>query len=339
MAFQTTELKTLQILRAIAATSVVYFHTHTNFRSTFGTFGVDIFFVISGFVMAMVVTTGVTPLKFAYSRLSRIIPLYWIFTSMLLVLASIKPELLNSTTANFSNYLKSIFFIPYFKENGELYPMLSVGWTLNYEIFFYACIWLSIVISRKMYVWITCVLMGSAYLILGKYLENQVTNAFFGNEVLFEFLFGIFTYKIYKYQPVKSSFKFSLMAVGLLSYCFMAIAEVYGFDVSRTIIYGIPSVLVVYSIVQLEQTIIKLPKPMIQTFVMIGNASYATYLSHFYVVDGCKKILSAKYNIIDSDSLTGAFIMMSIALLFGQMIYMLIDKPLTRFLKFKAVIK
>lgn len=156
-------LKSLQILRAIAATSVVYFHigatsvAYFQIRAIplFGSFGIDIFFVISGFVMAMVIANGQSPRIFAVSRLTRIVPLYWIFTTCFLILAAIKPELLNSTTANITNYLKSIFFIPYLKEDGAQIPMIAVGWTLNYEMYFYVCIWLSIVVIRKLYILLT----------------------------------------------------------------------------------------------------------------------------------------------------------------------------------------
>lgn len=128
----------------MAATSVVYSHIGVN--PDYGQFGVDIFFVISGFVMTLIVENGQKPATFLLKRVLRILPLYWILTTCLLILAIIKPELLNSTTANFTNYVKSIFFIPYFKENGSLSPLLALGWTLNYEVFFYACIWLSILL-------------------------------------------------------------------------------------------------------------------------------------------------------------------------------------------------
>lgn len=114
-----SSLHSLQVLRAIASTSVVYLHIGT--IPQFGSFGVDIFFVISGFVMAMVIANGESARAFSVSRLSRIVPLYFILTTCLLLLAALKPELLNSTTANLTNYIKSLFFIPYFKENGALH--------------------------------------------------------------------------------------------------------------------------------------------------------------------------------------------------------------------------
>jgi len=204
-----SELKSLQILRAVAAISVVYFHIGSAASTSitipvFGSFGVDIFFVISGFVMAMVVSNGQGPRSFVISRLSRIIPLYWILTTCLLLLAAIKPELLNSTTVNLLNYLKSLFFIPYFKENGTLYPMLSVGWTLNYEMFFYFCIWISLIFSKRYYIHSTIILISIFYFVVSTYIENDVTTLFFGNTLIFEFVFGMLLYKLFILRKFKN---------------------------------------------------------------------------------------------------------------------------------------
>ena len=105
------QLKALQILRAIAATSVIYYHIGCIPR--FGKFGVDIFFVISGFVMSLIIANGESSVRFAVNRIARIVPLYWVLTTAVLVLAWIHPALLDSTTADIFNYLKSLFFIPY----------------------------------------------------------------------------------------------------------------------------------------------------------------------------------------------------------------------------------
>jgi len=198
------ELKSLQILRAVAAISVVYFHIGSGPYApiptpipTFGSFGVDIFFVISGFVMAMVVAKGHSARSFAISRLTRIVPLYWILTTCLLLLAAVKPDLLSSTTANLLNYLKSLCFIPYFKENGSLTPMLAVGWTLNYEMFFYLCVWISLIFVRRFYVQATISLIILCYFLASMATQNSVVSSFFGNTQIFEFLFGMLLYKVY----------------------------------------------------------------------------------------------------------------------------------------------
>lgn len=337
------EIKTLQILRGIAAASVVYFHIRG--ITAFGGFGIDIFFVLSGFVIAMIIATGQTASNFVIHRVSRIVPLYWILTTCVFVLAALGPGLLNSTSANFSNYFKSIFFIPYFKENGLLMPILAVGWTLNVEMLFYCCVWMSICISRKNYILITIGLLFFAYLTLGNCIEPGVLRTFFGKVVIFEFIFGMLAYKAYELRFLSNiSVKYYLFTA-LISYIamlavdangvqtFMYIDDVNGIGSSRLLFYGIPCLLLIFSAVNLETLISMIPNPLVNIFVSIGNASYATYLSHLFVVEGFKKIVFSKYNLINPYVPFGALIVLITALIVGQIIYLFVDNPSSRYFK------
>lgn len=334
-----SELKSLQILRAVAAISVVYFHIGSAASTSitipvFGSFGVDIFFVISGFVMAMVVSNGQGPRSFVISRLSRIIPLYWILTTCLLLLAAIKPELLNSTTVNLLNYLKSLFFIPYFKENGTLYPMLSVGWTLNYEMFFYFCIWISLIFSKRYYIHSTIILISIFYFVVSTYIENDVTTLFFGNTLIFEFVFGMLLYKIFILRKFKN-YSYIYIVIATFSYGFMCYAESSKLSINRIIIYGIPSILLIYSMLNLENLFTNANRKIVSFLTNIGDESYATYLSHFYVVEGVRRILYLKFNLLNPYSIFGATLIVILALIVGHFLYVFIDKPISTYCKRK----
>ncbi|HEY9163052.1 MAG TPA: acyltransferase, partial [Magnetovibrio sp.] len=326
-------LKYLQILRAVAVASVVYFHIGR--APVFGSFGVDIFFVISGFVMAMIVENGERPSAFAAYRIIRIVPLYWLLTTGLLVLAAIHPELLNSTTANFQNYLKSIFFIPYFKENGALHPMLAVGWTLNYEMFFYVCVWLSIIVSRKWFILISTALLLSSFLLLGNLSSSPVLQSFFGSTLVFEFVFGLFAFKIYQVGLLQKVGSLPLIGIACLSYIFMAYTEVVGTDIDRVVMYAIPSVALVLSVSALEKSIPSKSNSLINFFAAMGDASYATYLSHAFVVEGIRKIVFLQYNLIDPYTPFGVVVILSASLIVGQVLYVFLDKPLSNHFKKK----
>lgn len=324
-------LKTLQILRAVAATSVVYFHIGA--IPVFGSFGVDIFFVISGFVMALVISNGQTPTTFAINRITRIIPLYWILTTCVLILAAIKPDLLNSTTANLTNYIKSILFIPYFKENGALHPMLAVGWTLNYEMFFYFCIWISIILARNFYISITFALLATSYLLLGNHSANSVLQSFFGNTIVFEFLLGIFAFKIYQKKSMPKLNSLTLIIIAALSFSFMAYLEFSGYDLARFIAFGLPSVTLLLSVIALEETDFIKKNSLANVLAIIGDASYATYLSHFYIVEGIRKIGFQKFNIINPYTPLGVVVILITSSLTGYILYVVLDKPLSKFFK------
>src|SRR5437588_12986370 len=108
-------LYNIQAARAFAALAVSYLHISLQARylPVFGYFGVDVFFVISGFIMSLILDSGED--HFFYRRITRIVPLYWAMSVGVFIIAMISPSLLASSTANIDNLLKSLFFIPYFK--------------------------------------------------------------------------------------------------------------------------------------------------------------------------------------------------------------------------------
>ncbi len=334
---QKNQLKTLQIVRALASTSVVYFHIGSvpcfggiGSLPCFGGFGVDIFFVLSGFVMAMIIATGQSASRFAISRVSRIVPLYWVLTTFVLVLAAFKPELLNSTTANLLNYLRSILFVPYFKENGTLMPMLFVGWSLNYEMVFYVCVALSLIISPKRSIFVTAGLLVATYMSFGYFAHSLVLNRFFGNELMYEFILGMLAFEVYNKGYFAHVPTGVALAAGVAGYLFMAVADSNAFHINRLLSYGVPSFIVISSAVRLENAINSAPHVLVNLFIGAGDASYATYLSHPYVTEAVRKILVLKLHLFDINSTLGVAITVSITLMTGALIYRLIDKPLSQ---------
>lgn len=131
-------LLALQYLRGLAATGVVVFHASQAAGRTFhaGAFGVDIFFVLSGFLMIRITGEDSRPWPFMRDRLWRIVPLYWLASLVafgLGLLGMFGSPSLQRAAASFA-------FIPWgpAAEAPFFFPVLPIGWTLNYEIFFYA---------------------------------------------------------------------------------------------------------------------------------------------------------------------------------------------------------
>lgn len=138
----------VQALRGLAAFMVVLFHysiliDNPAFRSYFVNFeiGVQLFFIISGFIMVHTTRNIRSDYpneagRFLLRRIIRIVPLYYIITFFV-----ISDDLNNGYLAENSGLLiKSLLFIsPLTVETGPKYgfPCLPVGWTLNYEMFFY----------------------------------------------------------------------------------------------------------------------------------------------------------------------------------------------------------
>jgi Acyltransferase family len=109
----------IQYLRALAALAVVVFHADPNAFT--GQAGVDIFFVISGYIMWMIARSEPTILNFISARVTRIVPLYWLAT-MIMSLHLHAPA---------DAVAKSMLFIPFIGEQGRIWPVLVPGWTLD----------------------------------------------------------------------------------------------------------------------------------------------------------------------------------------------------------------
>jgi exopolysaccharide production protein ExoZ len=132
----------IQILRAAAANLVVLSHLagieaqYSGAASLLpsmaflGRLGVDIFFVISGFVIAMVASGRPTWQSFLWARLTRIYPIYWFYTAIVLGVAAMVPGAVYGDQA--PSVLKSLLLFP--DPNGV---WLNVGWSLVHEVFFY----------------------------------------------------------------------------------------------------------------------------------------------------------------------------------------------------------
>ena len=142
----------VQYLRAAAALVVMLFHVSVLSQETWGldprrvdyvgAAGVDLFFVISGFIMAMIVDRPgrFDGREFWVRRIARVAPAYWLITCFVFTLAAVAPSLFNSTTADIPALLTSLLFLAVDTGNGSTVPLLVVGWTLNYEVFFYAIV-------------------------------------------------------------------------------------------------------------------------------------------------------------------------------------------------------
>jgi len=147
------KLVAIQVLRGLAALAVALVHLERDWRllgfvsqdwtSPFPfEAGVDVFFVISGFVMVYA-SGGLfgrreTARRFLTRRIARVVPLYWLTTAGVLLLLAVKPDLIRSAVATPVLVVTSFLFIPWPRPDGMPQPVYSLGWTLNYEMFFYA---------------------------------------------------------------------------------------------------------------------------------------------------------------------------------------------------------
>jgi len=154
-------IASIQVLRAAAALSVFGLHLWQELAQWSGApapktlvlaAGVDLFFVISGFIMVYV-SEGLfaqpgAARQFFANRLVRIVPLYWIISVPLVFHALLRYADLASVDLSPGVLVGSLLFLPYPRPSGDFVPILRVGWTLNYEMFFYALFAGALVLPR-----------------------------------------------------------------------------------------------------------------------------------------------------------------------------------------------
>lgn len=150
----------VQALRAAAAMSVAFDHVaHDLLAASAGRTGaglallaaawnalpwkagVDVFFVISGFVIVHATRplfgTAAGPRRFLLRRLARIVPLYWAATTLFLALLLLAPGAVHAALGGPGYILSSYLFIPARRPDGLVEPVFGLGWTLDFEMLFY----------------------------------------------------------------------------------------------------------------------------------------------------------------------------------------------------------
>ncbi len=197
------ELQSVQVLRALAALGVVVMHVRNELVNRaglplpdllVGAAGVDVFFVISGFVMVYSSTRLFgrpdAPAIFITRRLGRIVPLYWICTAVTAALFVVLKWTDAAAQVTPANLLRSFLFIPYARPDGTWLPILEVGWTLNFEMMFYAMFALAILLSARSAVWTLSAVMAACVLV-GRSVALPLPFSFWCNPIILEFCFGM----------------------------------------------------------------------------------------------------------------------------------------------------
>lgn len=341
------QLVGVQYLRAIAALMVVYLHTQIQIPAFTpllqGYFlgnahlsnGVDLFFVISGFIM--VVSSGrATPGEFVVKRLMRIVPLYWTLTTALTIIALWRPYLLRTTVVSVEYYVKSLLFIPYANpgQGGRLVPLLLPGWSLNLEMFFYVIFALVLFLPVRLRVIATSLafitIVSCAPLFQQTVVGPEI--GFFGDFKLFEFLFGMIIGQMYSQRlpsmPAPVSWAVTAAAVIVLLWGLPFIPLAPGWP---KILFenAIPAAVLLVGMLSLENVLRHRP---VGFWAFFGDASYSMYLSHLFML-GIVRFLWAKFGLDQASgpyAVTFALACVAFTLVGTCVVYLWLEKPMLR---------
>ena len=279
----------IQYLRAVAALLVVFYHAIYQIKEyqglfegglwRFGAAGVDIFFVISGFIMW--VTTAerpAAPLAFMSNRIVRIVPMYWIVTLGLFALSSALPNAIMIVDTTPGHLARSLLFIPHPDpaQPERLWPLLLTGWTLNYEMFFYGIFACALLLPRRFMlpavfaVFLGLTLAGFAGLAHGPALS------FWTESIVMEFVAGMLVGRLYLDGRLSFSTPISVALVvagGVL----LVAATPWAAPQTRLLAWGLPALMIVIGALSLESCCTPRDKGILE---LLGDASYSIYLTH-----------------------------------------------------------
>lgn len=264
-------LYNIQYLRALAALAVVAFHAglQSGMALNAGAWGVDVFFVISGFLMVAITNEKSRSWPFLRERILRVVPLYWLATCAAFLMFGAGA---GGRLFAVGRLIASFLFLPWGSpgDGPWFFPVLNVGWTLNYEMLFYALFAGSLILPRR---W-QLTALGAAFLALAlAWLTNLgefLPWKFWGHPIIFDFLAGTVLAASWKKKG-------RLAVIVLLAAIVVAAVAVHEF--TRYPVRAFPLVLgcaLVTGAVILEGS-----RRPFQPALLLGDASYSIYLWHY----------------------------------------------------------
>jgi exopolysaccharide production protein ExoZ len=284
-------LANLQLLRIMAALAVVLHHVRWHapvfdksfnpLSITWGHSGVDVFFVISGFLMVYIIRNGrLGPGEFILRRFARVWPLYAVMTLTVAAIVTFAP-LYYKGDADPAYVIKSMFFIPTARAmDGHYYPVIGPGWTLNLEIAFYTLFGLSLFFRRWVF---ALAVLGTGFMLASHYSSIPAFHFYSAASggIFLEFFLGVGLGLLYLRKIRVPAIVAATMAiVGTVLIIFPP-------PVPRHIGIGLPALMVVFGALYM-------PSPnnprIARLFNFLGCTSYALYLSHFAVLSAVRRV-------------------------------------------------
>lgn len=244
-----------------------------------GGLGLDIFFVLSGFVISISASknTG-KPFRFLTSRFLRVFPNYWLYTLLLVASCALLPAWCYVTQWTPRSLLLSLFLIPNENPNhyGQ-YPFLYTGWSLSYEMFFYTGMGLLLAAFRRWALVATMIVFALLPAVFGKLDLHPLGHS---NAILLEFALGIAIYFIHdrwlSKLPTSRQLLISVPSMAIV----VALLCSGEFRSGFRLALGFVTIL---SVLTLEP-LVRRGGLATRLLAKLGDTSYSVYLSHVVVL-------------------------------------------------------
>ncbi len=335
----------VQVLRFFAAAAVLFAHLQHEvvtrlpevafqpFQWIDGGFGVDLFFVISGFIMYHVSADTFAqpgaPREFLVRRYLRIAPLYYLATVLMLAATFTFSDAVSIAEPEAGHVLSSFLFLPALNALGQPVPVLKLGWTLNFEAYFYVMFAVALAFTRRVGLLVLAGGLAIMVLLAQVLAEPPVAIAFWGQSLVFEFLGGIGVAMLYRRQfRLAAPQGWALIGASLALLVTLRLTGAIPY-LPRAIYAGVPAWLIVLGVVAapFDQSQGRIKRMLVAG----GEASYAIYVIHPFGI-------RAGALIWDRLALPAApwlyiALLMAVVIVAALVVNVLIERPLDRWLR------
>ena len=315
---QLEQLRSIQALRGLAALAVMFAHLHgvearhsgedaiLSVAWIAGVSGVDLFFVISGFIMVWVAGDTVpnrqNAAKFLFARIVRIYPLWWLFAAAMAAYFLMSygvpwdAEKLSAVNVSGAEHLiKSFLLVPH-----DAFPILPPGWTLMHEMYFYVVFALILLLPQRFriracFLWALMIMAAISAQITGFYANTMLNLILF--PMTLEFLLGAGAAWMIKagwmqYRWLALGLGLAGLVLAFLKVDFQSTDAL--LPTARTFTYGPAFALLIYALVAIERTS-GFGRLIPQFAVQLGDWSYSLYLCHLLVISAIARVFFAYF--------------------------------------------
>ncbi|MDE3105624.1 MAG: acyltransferase [Acidobacteriota bacterium] len=302
-----------------------------------GAVGVDVFFVISGFVMTMSAPRLLHrqhPARlFLWRRVARIVPLYWLLTSVRLALTHASRSLMVHGATSTWNIVASYLFLPSYSVSGDIRPVIPVGWTLNFEMMFYALF--ALALGLRLPVLVVLVPVLGALSILGFFLPPHPWAILaYADPVVLDFLAGVLiAMTVPQWKRIARVWRVLAACVGIA--LMLGYTPSASISVLRILIIGGGAALLVGGTVASESDL----RPVLPRWLLfLGDASYSIYLLQGFtlplaaVLLGRAGVFAGRFGRTTGEALC-VVVGLLVTLIFASLLYQWIELPMTNRLK------
>ena len=327
---QGKKLDIIQALRFFGA--AVIFLYHAQYLLPHGYAAVELFCMISGYIIIYSTQSERSRNNFLLKRVIRIVPLYWMLTFSFFIIIRIRPSLSLMSEPRLEYLIKSLFFIPFLNSYGYDTPILIVGWTLNYEMFFYLTFYLAMWINHKRRAGLSIgisVLLVAAGIIFHP--QNLVFR-YYTDSFLLEFSMGILAFYLVKcLQPYckNRSMRSACGVISCIAFIWLISDPHADSILPRCIRCGIPAFICLCTAL-LAWSEAKVPC----VLVRLGNTSYSFYLIEVFTTKFCVLATQNKSFFIQT---IVVLLLFAATLICSCISYQIIELRLAGFLKNKLL--